>query len=149
MRNPLQKYSGDNVASEGRASPYPTHRLAGEVSLVDTAREIERAHESIARQTHAQLGLIAEQIRHLQEQAKRIVAEADENLKLHQARCSFRRLPGQAYHLYQKDSVTFFSLLSPDDYGGAPPHHYLGTYRLESDDSFTLLIDSNGKPTQR
>lgn len=139
MRNPAEKYTGQNLDLPAHSLPYPTSRLSASISLVDTAREIERAHESIARQTHAQLKLIAEQIRYLQAQAQRIVSDAEANLELHRARCSFRRVPGHAYHLYEKDDGRFFSLLSPNDYGGSPPHRYLGSYRLEADDSWTPL----------
>lgn len=133
------KYQGPNLTLPERASPYPTARGNSAITLVDTAREIERAGESLAHQTNAQLRLIAEQIRWLQEQAQRIVHEAERNLELHRARCSFRRVPGNTYHLYRSENGTFFSLLSPADYGGAPPHEFLGSYRLEPDDTWTEL----------
>jgi hypothetical protein len=136
-----KKYSGPNLAVPPRLSPYPTSRLARATTLVDHAREIERAGASLAHQTNAQLRLIAEQIRFLQEQARRIVEQADVHLKLHRIPCSFRRLPGNVYHVYQKEDGPAFSLLSPDDYGGEPPHPYAGSYRLEDDDSWTRMDD--------
>src|SRR5690606_20883736 len=91
-----------------------------------------------AHQTNVQLRLIAEQIRWLQEQARRILDEAEAHLDLHRVECPFRRLHGHTYHLYRKrDGVRVFSMLSPRDYGGNPPHEYLGSHRLEEDDSWT------------
>ncbi|MFW6202006.1 MAG: DUF2452 domain-containing protein, partial [Gemmatimonadota bacterium] len=42
------------------------------------------------------------------------------------------------YHLYRKDDDTlYFSMLSPDDWGGEPPHAHEGSYRLGADMSWT------------
>lgn len=133
------KYQGPSLAAPNRASPYPLARGSSPITLVDTAREIERASESIAHQTNAQLRLIAEQIRWLQEQARRIVEHAEDNLSLHRARCAFRKAAGNTYHLYRQGEETFLSLLSPADFGGDPPHDFLGSFRLEADDTWTRL----------
>jgi hypothetical protein len=135
--DPPPKYSGPNVTLPERASPYPVTRQARPITLVDHAREIERASASLAHQTNAQLRFIAEQIRWLQEQARRIVEEAAAHLDLHRTPCPFQRLQGHTYHLYRKHGAVFFSMLSPEDYGGHPPHEYLGSHRLEEDDSWT------------
>ncbi|WP_295428074.1 DUF2452 domain-containing protein [uncultured Thiodictyon sp.] len=46
-----------------------------------------------------------------------------------------------AFHnpdLYRKpDGRAFFSMLSPTHWGGRPPHGFVGSYRLESDWSWT------------
>jgi hypothetical protein len=41
--------------------------------------------------------------------------------------------------MYRDRDVTFFSMLCPGDYGGAPPHDFVGSYRLEPDDTWTKL----------
>jgi hypothetical protein len=106
--------------------------------LVQVAEQIESASESIAHQTTAQLRLIADQIQHLQEQARGLLQKARIDVALHQARCNFQKVPGKTYHLYQRSSgETLLSLLSPGDYGGHPPHTHLGSYRLEADQSWT------------
>lgn len=144
-RDDTAKYTGPNLPVPARASPYPTSRLAPPTTLVDHAREIERAGVSLALQTNAQLRLIAEQIRFLQEQARRIVEQAELHLSLHRVPVSFRREPGHVYHLYRNAAgALLFSLLSPSDYGGEPPHEYQGSYRLEHDDSWTPIVDGNG-----
>lgn len=119
---------------EARTSPYPTSRLAPAFDLVDLAAELEQADLAISGQTHAQLELIAKQIRQLQAQAREILEQADQDRRLHQVRCSFRKVPGQTYYLYRRNNGELqFLRLSPEDWGGNPPHEYQGAWRLEAD----------------
>lgn len=132
------RYSGPNLSVAPHSSPYPTRRLDPAIALVDTAAQIAAASTQIAHQTHAQLDLIHQQIQYLQAQARSILDKAARDVALHQAECRFTRVVGQKYHLYRRpDQTTFFSMLSPDDYGGAPPHEFLGSYWLEADRSWT------------
>ncbi len=125
---------------EARTSPYPVSRLAPAFGLVDLAAEVERADQAIAGQTNAQLELIAEQIRQLQAKAREILEKAQHDLQLHKARCAFAKRPGQVYHLYRtKAGELQFSLLSPADWGGRPPHEYQGAWRLEADQRWTRV----------
>jgi hypothetical protein len=120
------------------SSPYPVSRLAPGFGLVDLAREIEQADQSVASRLEAQLRVIADQVKALQAQARDILQQAKSDQCLHHARCAFRRIPGHVYHLYQEvDGATAFSMLSPDDWGGHPPKPFLGSYRLENDMSWT------------
>ena len=122
------------------ASPYPVSRLAPAFELVDLAREIAQADEMLANRAGAQLGLIAEQVRVLQQQAREILQQTRHDQQLHRARCNFQKKPGQIYHLYRnKRQETLLSMLSPDDWQGRPPNDYLGSFRLESDRSWTPL----------
>ncbi len=133
-----ERYSGPNHDGHSRDCPYPTSRLAPSVNLVQVAEQIEKASESIAHQTTAQLRLIAEQIRHLQDQARGLLDKARIDVALHQAKCSFQKKAGTTYHLYARaDGESFLSMLSPSDHGGCPPHEYLGSYRLEPDQTWT------------
>jgi hypothetical protein len=121
-----------------RSSPYAVSRLSGAVSLVDAAREIERADQWIASTSNAKLEQIAAQMRALREQAEQVLSEARENASLHRAEARFVRHPGKTYHLYERaDGQRYWSLLSPDDWGGASPHTFVGSYRLELDQSWT------------
>ena len=87
-----------------------------------------------------QLEVIAEQVRALQAQARRILDQARQDQQLHRARCAFKRIPGHVYHLYaEDDGGSAFSMLSPADWGGKPPKPFLGSYRLESDMSWTAM----------
>lgn len=134
-----QPFSGPS-----RTAPYALSRLSGPVSLVDVAREIEHADAFIASTTNAQLRLIAEQMATLRNEAERLLEQARINAELHRVEARFVRHPGKTYHLYERadgagTEVRYWSLLAPADWGYRPPHRFLGSYRLESDQSWTLL----------
>ena len=117
---------------------YPTSRLGAKIELIDLAREIEKADETIGIVAGGKLDLIREQMRALQEQARRVLEEARDASRLHRATCNFKKTPGKLYHLYRRDDgELYFSMLSPDDWRGAPPHPFEGSYRLEADLGFS------------
>jgi hypothetical protein len=124
-----------------RAAPYGLSRLAPSFSLVNVAVEIEKADAMLATMTGGKLGLIADQIRHLQEQARTLLERAQRDAELHRARCSFEKKPGGVYHLYRMnaDGQRWFSLLAPEEWLRPQPQTYEGTYRLEADMGFTRL----------
>jgi hypothetical protein len=135
---PPPKSSQSPYTGEQRAAPYALSRLSGPVSLTDVAREIEQADLWIASNASAQLGVIAEQIAALRDKAQRVLEQARANAELHRAEARFPRHPGHIYHLYEREpNARYWSLLSPADWGGAPPHRFLGSYRLELDQSWT------------
>lgn len=120
------------------SSPYPVGRLAPAFQVGDLAAEVAKAEALLSARTAAKLRVIADQIQSLQRAARQVLADAREEQTLNQAQCAFKRIPGQTYHLYSKgDGQPFFSLLSPADWDGRPPHPILGSYRLESDYSWT------------
>ena len=120
------------------SAPYPVSRLAPGFGLVDLAREIEQADQMVSGRLGAQLQVIAEQVKALQAQARAVLEQARADQRLHHARCAFRRIPGHIYHLYEEaDGSLAFSMLSPEDWNGHPPKSFLGSYRLESDMSWT------------
>jgi hypothetical protein len=123
-----------------RAMTYPTSRLGAKIELVDLAREIEKADATLGVVVGGKLDVIREQMRALQEQARRLLEEAREASRLHRATCNFRKIPGNVYHLYRRESgELYFSMLSPEDWRGSPPHAFEGSYRLEADQSFSRL----------
>ena len=90
--------------------------------------------------TTGKLGQIADQIRHLQEEARILLERAQRDAELHRAQCSFEKKPGGEYHLYRRDTgELWFSRLAPDEWTSEQPQTYEGTYRLELDMSFTRL----------
>ncbi|MBL4689792.1 MAG: DUF2452 domain-containing protein [Nannocystaceae bacterium] len=128
------RHDGANVSTPAHASPYPVSRLAPAHDLVDTAREIAQADNMLGTVANAKLEVIAEQIRDLQDKARRVLDQAATHAALHRAACSFRRRIGQTYHLYQRgDGQRYFSLLAPDEWRGESPHPFEGSFRLESD----------------
>src|SRR5689334_11018904 len=113
-----QKYSGDNFRGAEHASPYPVSRLGAPMSLVDMAKAIESASAKVAMRTNAQLEVIVEQMKALQERAREIVEQASRDVDLIHAECRFTRVPGRVYHLYERaDGHRYFSMVGPDEYG--------------------------------
>lgn len=130
----------DEILTNKHLLPYGSSRLDPAISLVDRAREIQNAHEIVEGQLHGKLDLIQKQIRHLQKQALELLNETQTNLELHKIKCNFEKMAGQAIHLYKKaDGLRYFSLLSPMDWQGQPPHEFLGSYTMHSDRSFQKL----------
>jgi hypothetical protein len=123
-----------------RASPYPVSRLSPRFELVDLAAEIARADETLSMVASAKLDVIRRQIAALQEEARAVLEQTRFAAELHRARCTFHKVPGHVYHLYRRgEGGLYFSLLSPDDWGGAPPHAFEGSFRLEADQTFTRV----------
>jgi len=145
-----EKYSGDNVRGADHASPYPVSRLGAPVSLVDMAKAIESASAKVALRTNAQLEVIVEQMKALQERAREIIEQASRDVDLIHAECRFQRVPGRVYHLYERaDGHRFFSMLGPDEYGGAGPPGFVASYRYEHDESWTRLDEVEGRDRRR
>ncbi|NEX21657.1 DUF2452 domain-containing protein [Thiorhodococcus mannitoliphagus] len=120
------------------SSPYPVSRLAPSFDTGELAAEVAKAESMLGARTGAKLRVIADQIRHLQEEARKVLSDAREEQVLAHAECAFKRIPGKTYHLYRRaNGRPFFSMLSPDDWGGRSPHAFLGSYRLEVDYSWT------------
>ncbi len=119
------------------ASPHPLSRLAPKFDLVDAAREIEQADRMLGAVVGGQLELIAQQIRELKQKAEELLEGARVSAELHRAACHFVKRPGHIYHLYRRpDGGAYFSLLSPAEWSGEPPHRFEGSFRLELDLSF-------------
>ncbi|MEM7604402.1 MAG: DUF2452 domain-containing protein [Myxococcota bacterium] len=139
----------ERYRGEGRSSPYGLSRLAPPIELVNVAKEIAEADKMVGTVVGSKLDVIAQQIRRLQEDAREILERAKRDLDLHRARCSFPRRPGQVYHLYDKTddgSDLYWSMVSPDEWGGQPPHRFVGTYRLEIDQSWTAAEEIRQAP---
>jgi hypothetical protein len=143
-----KKYSGGNVDGPDHSSPYPVSRLGAPVSLVDTAKLIEAASATVAMRTNAQLEVIVEQIRTLQEQAKAIVERAGRDLELIHAECRFRRVPGRVYHLYEKAGHRYFSMVAPDEFGCTQPG-FVASFRYEHDESWTRVDEIAARDDRR
>jgi alkylation response protein AidB-like acyl-CoA dehydrogenase len=122
------------------AAPYPLSRLSAPITLVDAAREIEHADQWIASTASARLSQIAAQMQALRAQAEAVLQKAREDAELHRAEARFTRLPGKTYHLYERaDGSRYWSMLSPEEWGGTPPHAFVASYRLEADRSFSRV----------
>ncbi len=153
MTDPLKPYEGPNHEGPAAHSPYGLSRLAPAIDLVDVAKEIARANTLIGESTADKLGLIADQIRALQDQAREVLAKARRDVVLHTAECRFQKVCGQTYHLYRKgdgdDARYYFSMLSPDDWKGRPPDVFEGSYRVEADLSFSSVDEAARRDARR
>lgn len=136
-RDSLKQHDGPRHDGPDRSSPYPVSRLAPVISLVDVAREIQAADAILSVKMTAELAIIADQIRALQDRARAALEEAEESARLHRAVCSFKKRPGHVYHLYRRASgALYFSMLSPAEWGGRCPDAFEASYRLEIDMTF-------------
>lgn len=137
-------------AGPARTSPYPVSRLSAPHDLISMAEEIQAADRMVASVTGGRLEEIARQIRQLQAQAADALEQARRATELHRASCNFKKRPGAVYHLYRRpDGQCYFSMLSPDDWGGKPPHPHDGSYRLEADMGWTPAGEVAARDAER
>jgi hypothetical protein len=133
-----------------RSIPYPTSRLAARIDLVDMAQEIEKADQALGLVVGAKLEVIRDQMRALQEEARQLLEEARLSAQLQRAKCNFRKIPGKVYHLYRRaDDELYFSMLSPEEWGGSPPHAFEGSYKVEIDLTLRPLGEERSRPDGR
>lgn len=143
MEDTPQTTPEDGTIPRKFALAYPSSRLDPPITLVDRAREIELADSTLQSHVSGKLELIVRQIRALKAEAQDILARAERDRDLHRIRCNFEKKPGQAIHLYQRpDGERYFSLLSLADWRGAPPHEFLGSFKLNADGSFETLDEA-------
>ncbi len=129
---------GERHEGPEHSSPYPVERMAPAFNLVDLAQEIEKADQMVSSRVNSKLEVIAEQIKALRSQAEMILEQGQRDLDLNNAQCNFVRQPGKIYHLYARPTgQLYFSMLSPEDWRGDPPHTFKGSYKLEGDYSWT------------
>lgn len=106
--------------------------------LVDLAKEVQKADTFVRANVGNKLQVIVEQIRFLQAQAEKVLGEAKLNNDLHHVACNSKKIPGNMYYMYERpNGQRYMSLISPKEWGGAPPHKFIGAYRLENDQSWT------------
>ena len=150
MSDTEHKYSGNNVRGAGHASPYPVSRLGAPMSLVDMAKAIESASDKVAMRTNAQLEVIVEQMKALQDRAREIIEQASRDVDLIHAECRFARVPGRIYHLYERPAGhRYFSMVGPDEFGRGGPSGFVASFRYEHDESWTRLDEVEARDRRR
>ncbi|EAX07141.1 hypothetical protein G5576_000913 [Homo sapiens] len=123
-------------------SPYHTHRAGDPLDLVALAEQVQKADEFIRANATNKLTVIAEQIQHLQEQARKVLEDAHRDANLHHVACNIVKKPGNIYYLYKRESgQQYFSIISPKEWGTSCPHDFLGAYKLQHDLSWTPYED--------
>eukprot|EP00055_Hartaetosiga_balthica_P010367 m.44025 g.44025 ORF g.44025 m.44025 type:complete len:193 (+) comp7142_c1_seq1:93-671(+) len=119
-------------------SPQAVHRMHDPEDLVRLAAFVQNADEATKASVGGKLELISEQIKRLQEDARRVLDEAKRDMELNHAKCNFKRIPNKIYHLYRKPTGdTYFSMLSPKEWGSGLQDEFIGSYKLEFDMSWT------------
>ncbi|XP_057563549.1 uncharacterized protein C1orf50 homolog isoform X3 [Hippopotamus amphibius kiboko] len=105
-------------------------------------RQVGEANEFVRANATNKLTVIAEQIEHLQEQARKVLEDARRDADLHHVACNIVKKPGNIYYLYKRESgQRYFSIISPKEWGTSCPHDFLGAYKLQHDLSWTLYED--------
>ncbi|KAK2498208.1 hypothetical protein MC885_016228 [Smutsia gigantea] len=119
-------------------SPYHTHRAGDPLDLVALAEQVQKADEFTRANATNKLTVIAEQIQHLQEQARKVLEDARRDADLHHVACNIVKKPGNIYYLYRRESgQQYFSIISPKEWGAGCSHDFLGAYKLQRDMSWT------------
>ncbi|XP_015189018.1 PREDICTED: uncharacterized protein C1orf50 homolog isoform X2 [Polistes dominula] len=140
-----------NIAPQGipLVDPNATSK-SSKGDLVALAREIEKADSFVKANAYNKLEVITEQMRFLRKQAENILLEIDRNMKLNHVACNFVKVPGQVYHLYERESgQCYFSRISPQEWGtSGPSQTYKGSYRLEEDHSWTPFSNIHDKDNE-
>ncbi|KAK3787046.1 hypothetical protein RRG08_037323 [Elysia crispata] len=123
-----------------------TNKMSASTDLVELAKAVQKADEFTKANAGNKLTVIADQIRYLQKQARKVLEDAKRNASLHHAACNLVKKPGTMYYLYERDSgQAYLSILSPQEWGTSCPHHFLGAYRLEYDQSWTPISEVSSR----
>ncbi|XP_033977666.1 uncharacterized protein C1orf50 homolog [Trematomus bernacchii] len=119
-------------------SSYQTHRVGDPMDLVALATTVQRGDDFIKANACNKLTVIADQIRYLQEQARKVLEDAKRDADLHHAACNIVKKPGNMYYLYERTSgQKYFSIISPKEWGPTCPHQFVGAFKLQHDMSWT------------
>ncbi|XP_030584431.1 uncharacterized protein C1orf50 homolog isoform X1 [Archocentrus centrarchus] len=103
-------------------SSYQTNRVGDPMDLVALAEQVQKGDEFVKANACNKLTVIADQIRYLQEQARKTLEEAKRDAELHHAACNIVKKPGNMYYLYQRPSgQKYFSIISPKMQLEIPP----------------------------
>jgi len=125
-----------------KASEYPTSRLSAPFEPIDQSQMIAAADRMLGVVAGGKLKIIHEQIEYLKNKARDIITTAERDMQLNRVSCSFEKRAGHTYHLYERgEDNLYFSLLSPDEWGGNPPHRFVGSYKLEPDFTWTEVVE--------
>ncbi|XP_075869298.1 uncharacterized protein C1orf50 homolog [Nelusetta ayraudi] len=123
-------------------SSYQTNRIGDPMNLVELAHQVQKGDDFIKANACNKLTVIADQIRYLQEQARKALEEAKRDADLHHAACNIVKKPGTIYYLYERPSgQKYFSIISPQEWGPSCPHSFIGAFKLQFDMSWTPLED--------
>lgn len=105
--------------------------------LVELASTIQTADKFTRATAGSKLSVIAEQVRFLQEQAKKVLEEAQRDTEINHMACNFKRIPGKIYYIYKRNNgKKYMSMISPEEWGNDCPE-FVAAYKLQHDMSWT------------
>merc|ERR1712045_661957 len=105
--------------------------------LVELAGAIQTADKFTRATAGSKLSVIAEQVRFLQEQARKVLEEAQRDAEINHMACNFKRIPGKVYYIYRrKNGKKYMSMISPEEWGNDCPE-FVAAYKLQHDMSWT------------
>merc|ERR1712029_624334 len=100
-----------NPQESGKKTQFDLVELAG---AIQTADKFTRATPG------SKLSVIAEQVRFLQEQARKVLEEAQRDAEINHVACNFKRIPGKVYYIYRRktskaglEGQKYMSMISP------------------------------------
>ncbi|XP_037107115.1 uncharacterized protein C1orf50 homolog isoform X1 [Syngnathus acus] len=130
-------------------SSYQTTRMGDTMDLVALATQLQKGDDFIKANACNKLSVIADQIRYLQERARKVLEEAKRDAELHHAACNLVKKAGNMYYLYQRPSgQKYFSIISPAEWGPGCPHQFVGAFKLQHDMSWTPEGDVQERDTE-
>ncbi|XP_008303352.1 uncharacterized protein C1orf50 homolog [Stegastes partitus] len=95
-------------------SSYQTNRVGDPMDLVALAAQVQKGDDFVKANACNRLTVIADQIKYLQEQARKVLEDAKRDADLHHAACNIVKKPGTMYYLYERPSgQKYFSIISP------------------------------------
>ena len=101
-----------NPQESGKRTQFDLVELAG---AIQTADKFTRACAG------SKLSVIAEQVRFLQEQARKVLEEAQRDAEINHMACNFKRIPGKVYYIYRRktskaglEGQKYMSMISPE-----------------------------------
>merc|ERR1712212_231909 len=117
--------------------PEESGKIRSQFDLVELAGEIQTADKFTRATAGSKLSVIAEQVRFLQEQARKILEEAQKDKEINHMACNFKRIPGKLYYIYTRpNGKNYMSMISPEEWGkDCPP--FVAAYKLEHDMTWT------------
>ena len=80
------------------------------------AAHVQQADQFTRATAGSKLQVIADQLRHLQEQAKKVLDDARLNALINKTACNFKKVPGSTYYVYKNrknPDTEFISMISP------------------------------------
>ena len=95
--------------------PEESGKIRSQFDLVELAGEIQKADKFTRATAGSKLSVIAEQVRFLQEQARKILEEAQKDKEINHMACNFKRIPGKLYYIYTRpNGKNYMSMISPE-----------------------------------